>query len=163
LAEVEGDRPETAKQRLDRNLNEMLGGLRVALPGVQVLFAFLLVLPFQAGFHVTEFQKGVYFGTLIFVAIASVLLIAPTPRHRIMFRRDEKEWVVFSGNRLVIAGLVFLGLGMSGAILLISDFLFGAATAAAVTTTTAVVLAWVWFGAPLARLRRLDDSGPDPQ
>jgi hypothetical protein len=147
-------RRETEKERLDRNLEELLQGLRVALPGVQVLFAFLLVLPFQSGFpDVTPFQEKVYFVTLISTAFASILLIAPTPRHRVQFRRDEKDYIVLTGNRLAIWGLAFLGLGMCGAVLLISDFLFGTATAVVSTTVVTAAVAYAWFGSPL--LRRL--------
>jgi Family of unknown function (DUF6328) len=87
--------------------------------------------------------------------VASVLLIAPSARHRIQFRRGDKAYVVFTANRLAIVGLAFLGLAMIGAILLISDYLFGAATAAISTTAVALALAWAWFVSPLARrLRR---------
>jgi hypothetical protein len=151
---TERGRRETDKERLDRNLEELLQGLRVALPGVQVLFAFLLILPFQSGFpDVTPFQEKVYFGTLISTAIASILLIGPTPRHRIQFRRDDKSYIVFSANRLAIWGLAFLGLGMCGAVLLISDFLFGTGIAIAATGAVSAVLAWTWWASPL--LRRL--------
>jgi hypothetical protein len=148
----ETGRAETELERLDRNLNELFMGLRVALPGVQVLFAFLLVLPFQSGFpDVTAFQEKVYFATLLCTMIASVMLIAPSARHRIRFRKDDKAYVVFSASRLTIAGLVFLGLGMIGAILLVSDYLFGAATATIATLVVAIALFWLWFGSPLAR------------
>jgi Family of unknown function (DUF6328) len=149
-------RDETPYERLDRNLEELMAGLRVALPGVQVLFAFLLILPFQQRFSdVSEFQENVYFATLLCTAVASILLIAPSARHRIQFRRGDKAYVVFTANRLAIAGLAFLGLAMIGAILLISDYLFGAATAAVSTTAVALALAWAWFASPLARrLRR---------
>jgi hypothetical protein len=148
----ETGRAETELERLDRNLNELFMGLRVALPGVQVLFAFLLVLPFQSGFPaVTAFQEKVYFATLLCTMIASVMLIAPSARHRIRFRKDDKAYVVFSASRLTIAGLVFLGLGMIGAILLVSDYLFGAATATIATLVVAIALFWLWFGSPLAR------------
>ena len=148
----ETGRSETELERLDRNLNELFMGLRVALPGVQVLFAFLLVLPFQSGFpDVTAFQEKVYFATLLCTMIASVILIAPSARHRIRFRKDDKAYVVFTASRLTIAGLVFLGLGMIGAILLVSDYLFGAATATIATLLVAIALFWLWFGSPLAR------------
>jgi hypothetical protein len=148
----ETGRSETELERLDRNLNELFMGLRVALPGVQVLFAFLLVLPFQSGFpDVTAFQEKVYFATLLCTMIASVILIAPSARHRIRFRKDDKAYVVFTASRLTIAGLVFLGLGMIGAILLVSDYLFGAATATIATVLVAIALFWLWFGSPLAR------------
>jgi hypothetical protein len=152
-------RDETPYERLDRNLEELLAGLRVALPGVQVLFAFLLILPFQQRFEdVTTFQEDVYFATLLCTAVASVLLIAPSARHRIQFRRGDKAYVVFTANRLAIAGLAFLGLAMIGAILLISDYLFGTATAAVSTTAVGVALSWAWFASPLAR--RLRRRGP---
>src|SRR3978361_1600465 len=93
-------RRESDKERLDRNLNELLGELRVALPGVQVLFAFLLAVPFNQGFaKVTEFEKSMYFVTLISTAIAAALLIAPSSLHRLMFRRDDKRYIVFTANR----------------------------------------------------------------
>jgi hypothetical protein len=143
---------ESPKERLDRNLAELFAGLRVALPGVQVLFAFLLVLPFQSGFpDVTAFQEKVYFATLLCTAIASVMLIAPSARHRIRFRKDDKAYVVFTANRLTIAGLAFLGLGMVGAIVLVSDFLFGAVTTIIATLFVAGALSWLWFGSPLGR------------
>jgi hypothetical protein len=148
-------RRETAIERLDRNLEELLAGIRVALPGVQVLFAFLLVLPFQQQFDdVTSFQEKVYFGTLLCTAVASILLIAPSARHRVQFRRGDKAYIVFTANRLALSGLGFLGLAMTGAILLISDFLFGAAVAVCSTAAVGVGLAWVWFASPLMRRLR---------
>jgi Family of unknown function (DUF6328) len=145
-------RNETELERLDRNLDELFGGLRVALPGVQVLFAFLLVLPFQERFpDTTAFQEGVYFGTLLATAAASVLLIGPSARHRMRFRRDDKEYIVFSANRLAIAGLVCLAIAILGAILLISDFLFGTVAAVAATGAIGLTLAWCWFASPLSR------------
>jgi Family of unknown function (DUF6328) len=150
--ELQDARGETSIERLDRNLEEMFAGLRVALPGVQVLFAFLLVLPFQSGFpDVTSFQEKVYFGTLLCTAMASILLIAPSARHRLRFRKGDRAYVVFTANRLVIAGLGFLGLGMTGAILLVSDYLFGAAPAAIATVAVGGALLWLWFGSPVWR------------
>jgi Family of unknown function (DUF6328) len=148
-------RDETPYERLDRNLEELLAGLRVALPGVQVLFAFLLVLPFQQRFEdVTAFQEGVYFATLLCTAAASILLIAPSARHRVQFRRGDKAYIVSTANRLAIAGLGFLGLAMTGAILLISDYLFSSAVAAIATASVGVALVWAWFASPLARRLR---------
>ncbi|HEY8465895.1 MAG TPA: DUF6328 family protein [Solirubrobacterales bacterium] len=152
-----GRRPgETEEQRLDRNLQELLGGLRVALPGVQVLFAFLLILPFQNEFsRVTSFQKAIFYATLICTALSSICLIAPSVRHRLRFRKEDKAWVVFSANRLAVAGLAFLGLAMTGVMVLISDFIFGATAAIAAGALTGLLTAWVWFGSPLSReLRR---------
>ncbi len=85
-------RDETEEERLDRNLSELLQELRVALPGVQVLFAFLLAVPFQQGFEkITPFQKDVYFGTLICTAISAVMLISPSAYHRLTFRYQQKR------------------------------------------------------------------------
>lgn len=143
---------ETEKERIDRELIELLNELRVTLPGVQVLFAFLLILPFQQGWsRVTEFQKDVYFGTFVCAAIAAVLLISPTANHRLNFRMgtEVKERLLFRANRVVIAGTVFLALGLSGAVFLITDILFEAKVAAVTTGLIAFFLAWLWFGIPL--------------
>jgi hypothetical protein len=154
-AEARRERDESEKERLDRNLDELLQGLRVAITGVQVLFAFLLVLPFQSGFpDVTDFQRDVYFGTLISTALASAMLIAPSARHRIRFRQDDKSYIVFTANRLTIAGLTFLALAMTGAILLVSDYLFSTTTAVIATAVVAGALLWAWFGSPLVRAAR---------
>jgi len=124
----------------------------VALPGVQVLFAFLLILPFQSRFgEVTDFQEKAYYVTLLCTALASVLLIAPSARHRERFRQDDKYWVVVTGNRLGIAGLGFLGLAMAGAILLVTDFLFSLGVALASSVGIGVVIAWLWFVSALIR------------
>jgi len=155
MEEVPGRPHETEKERLDRNLNELLGGLRVALPGIQVLFAFLLILPFQGRFaEATAFQEKVFFVALIATALSSVLLIAVPVRHRLLFRRDQKHYVVFAGSNLAVAGLALLGVAILAAMLLVSDFLFGGLTAALATGGIAVVIAWIWFAAPLLRRAR---------
>src|SRR5438067_345408 len=123
-------RQETELERYDRNLTELMGELRVALPGVQVLFAFLLVVPFNQRFgRVSQFERQLYFGTLLLTLLASMLLIAPTIIHRLEFRRGEKAHVVHIANRLMTAGLVVLATAMSTAVLLITHFLFGPLTA----------------------------------
>lgn len=145
---------ESDHERLDRNLMELLGELRVALPGVQVLFAFLLAVPFQQRFgDVTTFQRDVYFATLCFALIASACLIAPTAYHRITFRLQQKEALVRAANRLTIAGLAALALAMTGVMLLISDYLFGTTTAIVTTTIAALLLALLWGVLPLQRRR----------
>lgn len=145
-------RDESEEERLDRNLSEMLQELRVALPGVQVLFAFLLAVPFQQGFEkITSFQKDVYFGTLMCTAISAVLLISPTAYHRLTFRYQQKRRLVYYSNRFSIGGLIFLALAMTGAITLVTDFLFSAVATAIVTTLTVLVFATFWFGLPLQR------------
>ena len=155
-------REETEGERLDRNLGELLQELRVALPGVQVLFAFLLAVPFQQGFEkITSFQKDVYFVTLLLTALSAVLLISPTTYHRLTFRMQQKDHLVFLANRFAIAGLGALALAMTGAIVLITDVLFG--TAATIVTGLAAlfVFALFWYALPLKR-RFSSDQEPDP-
>ena len=155
-------REETEEERLDRNLSELLQELRVALPGVQVLFAFLLAVPFQQGFaDITAFQRGAYFGTLICTAIAAVMLISPTAYHRLTFRYQQKRKLVFYANRFSIIGLIFLALAMTGAIMLITDVLFGSTATIAVSAATVLVFGTFWFGLPLQRRFRLA-AGQEP-
>ena len=145
-------RPETESERLDRNLTELLGELRVALPGVQVLFAFLLTVPFTQQFaNVTPFQEKVYFVTLLLTALASVFLIAPTAHHRIEFRQQDKRHIVETANWLAIVGMAALALAMVGAVMLITDFLFSTEATVAVTAVTALLFGVVWYAMPLRR------------
>ena len=158
----ESGRDETEEERLDRNLSEMLQELRVALPGVQVLFAFLLAVPFQQGFEkITPFQKGAYFGTLVCTAISAVMLISPTAYHRITFRYQQKRQLVFYANRFSIVGLFFLALAMTGAIMLITDYLFGSTATILMVAATVVVFGFFWFGLPLRRRLSLS-AGQEP-
>jgi hypothetical protein len=153
-------REESEAERLDRNLGELLQELRVALPGVQVLFAFLLAVPFQQNFSkITGFQKGVYFATLLLTALSAALLIAPSAYHRITFRYQQKHRLVFISNRLAIAGLTALALAMTCAIMLITDILFG--TAATVVTVAAALTMFVvlWAVLPLKRRLKYRDEG----
>ena len=147
-------RSETEVERYDRNFSEILGELRVALPGVQVLFAFLLVAPFNQRFgHVSAFERHVYFATLLLTLLSSILLIAPALVHRLAFRMGVKDEVVRSANRLLISGLMVLALAMSCAVLLITHYLFGAATAAVTTAVVVGAFALVWLFLPLRRRR----------
>jgi membrane-bound acyltransferase YfiQ involved in biofilm formation len=151
----ETGRPETEQERVDRNLQELLGELRVALPGVQVLFAFLLVVPFNQRFaKVTDFQEKVYFVTLLCTAAASAFLIAPSMHHRIAFRQQDKEYIVLVANRLAIVGLTFLAVAMTGVIMLVTDVLFGTTTVVIATVTVAVVFGTLWYLLPLRRRMR---------
>jgi hypothetical protein len=156
-------REETEGERLDRNLGELLQELRVALPGVQVLFAFLLAVPFQQHFtKISEFQKNVYFATLLCTAISAILLISPSAYHRLTFRYQQKRRLVFYANRFAIAGLFFLALAMTGAIMLVTDFLFGAAATVVVTTCTVLAFGFFWFALPLHRRLGLKAEGWEP-
>lgn len=151
-------REETEEERLDRNLMELLQELRVALPGIQVLFAFLLIVPFSQGWaKVTDFEKSVYFATLLSTAVSSVFLIAPTARHRLRFRELDKRWIVETSNRLAIAGLVFLGLSITGTIMLISHFVYSDLTTAIASGSVFAAILVLWFAVPLVREIRDND------
>jgi uncharacterized protein involved in cysteine biosynthesis len=151
----ETGRDESEVERLDRNLQEMLGELRVALPGVQVLFAFLLVVPFNQRFaEVTDFQQTVFFVTLLFTAASTVCLIAPTVHHRLEFRRQDKERIVRTGNSIVVLGLGLLAIAMTGAVLFVTDFLYGSTTTVAAAGALGVAFAALWYLIPLRRLAR---------
>jgi hypothetical protein len=155
-------RDETEQERLDRNLGELLQELRVALPGVQVLFAFLLAVPFQKGFEeVTSFQKDVYFATLILTAISATMLISPSAYHRITFRYQQKRRLVYYANRFAIVGLAFLALAMTGAILLITDVLFSTAAAWVTAALALSFFGFFWFAMPLQRRLKLS-AGQEP-
>jgi uncharacterized protein DUF6328 len=147
-------RNETELERLDRNLGELLQELRVALPGVQVLFAFLLTVPFQQGFQkATGFQKDIYLVTLLLTALATALLIAPSAYHRLEFRQGDKKHIVDVSNALAICGFGVLAAAMSSAILLVTDYLFSPTTATICTVGAAIVLYGLWYAAPITRRR----------
>lgn len=150
-------RDEKPEERADRNLAELLQELRVALPGVQVLFAFLLTVPFTQRFEdLTSFQEELYFGVLLATALATALFIAPTAGHRLLFRRQQKEYLVVVANRLALAGLAVLAVAMCGVIALISDLLFGAAATIVTTGLSALVFAGLWYAGPLWRRRVME-------
>ena len=149
------------EEKRDRQLLELLNELRVALPGVQILFAFLLAVPFQQNFtSISEFDKKAYFATLLLTALSAALLIAPSAYHRLTFRYQQKGRLVFISNRLSIAGLAVLALAMTCAIMLVTNVLFG--TVATTVVTTALVLAMfalLWAVLPLKRRLRYRDEG----
>ena len=150
-------RHESEKERLDRNLEELLQELRVALPGVQVLFAFLLVVPFNQRFaDITSFQNTVYFITLLLATAATACLIAPTAHHRIEFREGDKRRIVFTATKLAVAGLALLACAMTGAVIFVTDFLYHSTTVVIVGGAVALLFAGLWFAWPV---KRLLDSG----
>jgi hypothetical protein len=153
-------RDESEDARLDRNLSELLQELRVALPGVQVLFAFLLAVPFQRNFtEITAFEKDVYFATLLCTATSAAFLIAPSAYHRLTFHLQQKHELIFLANRFTIAGLSFLALAMTGAIVLITDVLFGTAATTIVTgVAAATMFVTLWYVLPLRRRFSLEKS-----
>jgi len=150
-------RAESEHDRVDRNLQELLGELRVALPGVQVLFAFLLVVPFNQRFAaVTAFQQKLYLATLLCAAGATAFLIAPTVHHRLMFRRQDKEHLVVVANRQAVVGLTFLAVAMTGAVVLVTDVLFAPRTTISAGVLVGLAFALLWYALPLRRRASLD-------
>jgi hypothetical protein len=143
---------ESEKQRVDRELIELLNELRVALPGVQVLFAFLLIVPFQQAFsRASDLDKAIYTVALLVSALAAGLLIAPSAYHRLNFRRNVKEEMLFDSNKLIVAGLVFTAIGVSCSVYLVVDIVLGGTAAGLATAATLVAYAVLWVALPLAR------------
>ena len=143
---------ETHDERVNRELIELLNELRVALPGVQVLFAFLLAVPFSQRFaETTALQRDTYMVALLSTLAGSVFLIAPTAYHRIRFRDRDKEALLLISNALAIAGVVCLAIGMTAVVFLVTDLIFKGAVTTVVTTLTAALFAVVWFLLPLVR------------
>ena len=149
------ERSEDEQERLNRRWQELLNELRVAMPGVQVLFAFLLAVPFQQGFQrIDSFQRTVYFVTLLLAAASSACLIAPSAYHRLLFRLQDKPHIIEFGSRMTIMGLVCLALAMNSAILLVTDVIFERATVIVTVVATSSLFAWLWFGIGLMRRTR---------
>jgi hypothetical protein len=138
---------EDEAERLDRELIELLNELRVVMPGVQLLFGFLLTVPFQQRFStVDDFQRDVYFVTLLLTAASAAFLMAPSAFHRLTFREGQKPYLVRLATRQTIVGMALLGLAMNGAILLLTDLLFHALTVAITCGAMASLFFWLWFG-----------------
>jgi hypothetical protein len=145
----QGTPGETKQERINRELIELLNELRVGLPGVQFLFAFLLVVPFQQAFgRATEFQRGVYFVALAACAVASALLIAPAAQHRVLFRQHDKEKLLERSSRSAFAGLLVLAVAIVSAVLLVVDVLFSRTLAWTTAGILAALLAWWWIAVP---------------
>ena len=154
------DDDEQPEERLNRELIELLNELRVALPGVQVLFAFLLTVPFSNRFQtLTGSQRAIYFATFVGTTIATGVLMAPTAYHRIRFRQGDKERMLRTSNRFAIAGIAFLALSVTLAVVLTADLMFGLATAVIVGLGAFAFLVWVWFAIPISRRVRDEEGG----
>jgi hypothetical protein len=157
----EGGEPgESEKQRVDRELIELLNELRVVLPGVQVLFAFLLTVPFSNGFsRLTDIQRNVYFIAFLTATVATVFLIAPSTYHRIMFRQGNKRSLLFASNRLMIIGTAFLAVSMAASVYVITDALFQIPLAITVALIAAIAFVLFWYLIPLYRRRQAGGKG----
>jgi hypothetical protein len=163
-AEQEQDwRGESEATRADRNLAELLQELRVAGLGVQVLFGFLLALPFTSKFgHLNRAQRGLYVADLVLAAAATVLVLAPVAYHRLVFRQHRKERLVRWANRMAIYGLVAVALAISSAVLLVVSYVEPGVTAVLVTIFAFGMFSVLWFAVPLANRRRAAATG-EPQ
>jgi hypothetical protein len=155
-----GDDFEQPEERQNRELIELLNELRVALPGAQVLFAFLLTVPFSNRFlTLTGSQRAIYFATFVGTTIATGLFMAPTAYHRIRFRQGDKERMLRTSNRFAIVGIAFLALSVTSAVVLTTDLMFGLGTATVVGLGVLLFLVWVWFAIPVARRLRDEEGG----
>ena len=153
-------RDETDAERHDRQLDELLQELRITLPGVQVLFAFLLTVPFTARFEeTTDLQRAVFFVTLLATAAATVLLMAPTALHRLRFRQGAKRDVVRVSHVLTLCGLAALAVAITAAMLLVTDVIFDLAVAVVTSAGTALAIALLWLALPIWR-RGVRPPGP---
>ena len=158
---VDDDDRSIEERKRDRQMIELLNELRVALPGVQILFAFLLTVPFSQRFgQLTAFQRDVYYVTLMVTALSTACLIAPSAAHRLRFHQGERAWLIESGNTLTIAGLSLLALAISGAVLLITDVMFDGARVWIYSAVVWLTIAALWFIRPLTRHVRGKSSGP---
>ena len=157
----DADEREKETRKRDRQMIELLNELRVALPGVQILFAFLLTVPFSQGFQrTTTFQRDLFFATLLCTAASTVCLIAPTATHRLRFHQNDRTYIIESSNRLLIVGLIFLAVAIVAAVLLITDYLFSGAVVVLYPALIAVLLVGLWFARPLYRGITRRSSGP---
>ena len=155
-------RDESPEQRLDRNTIELLNELRVISTGIQVTFAFLLIVPFNTGFrHVSQFERTDYFVTLLLIATAAVLLMAPSVHHRVLFRHHEKPWLIGLANQIAIAAVGFVALGLTGILVLLSDVVVGGPAPLIVGAVALLAVAGLWFAVPL--VRRSEEPPADRQ
>ncbi len=152
------DDDESDDERRNRQLTELLNELRVALPGVQMLFGFLLAVPFSARFtSISENQRHLYYVTFLAAALASVCFIAPTSFHRIVWERHLKRRLIHISSGLALVGTGFLAVAIACAVGLVTDLLFGTPWAAVASAVAAAILASVWYLLPLGyRLRAMN-------
>ncbi|GIF00166.1 DUF6328 family protein [Paractinoplanes rishiriensis] len=155
---------ETEKQRWDRNFADLLQELRVAQTGIQILFAFLLTLPFSSGFpRVTAFQKDVYIVALLSAAFATAMIIAPVAFHRALFRQGRKPELVRYAHRMATGGLALILVSMVSSVLLITDYLFNLPLALVLTGATAIWFIVFWAGIPMYRHNWIDEDDEEEE
>jgi hypothetical protein len=156
-AELNTPDPGDAERKRDRQMIELLNELRIALPGVQILFAFLLTVPFTQRFpDLTGFERDVFYVTLLATVLSTGCLIAPSAAHRLRFHQGDREWLVESANSLLIAGLALLAIAIGAAFLLITELLYDGVRVWVYSVLVWVAIVGLWFGRPLRR--RFRDS-----
>jgi hypothetical protein len=161
MTDVDPDSRSHEERKRDRQMIELLNELRVALPGVQILFAFLLTVPFTQRFpQLTGFQRNVFYITLVAATLSAACLIAPSAAHRLRFHQSERTWLIESANELMIGGLGFLAIAIGAAFLLITDVLFDGARVWIYSVIVWLVILGLWFVRPLIRHYRGMSSGP---
>jgi hypothetical protein len=140
------------EEKQNRQMIELLNELRVALPGVQILFGFLLTVPFAQGFQrVDGLQRALFYATLLCTAASTVCLIAPSATHRLRFHKGDRAYVIETANKYTIAGLIFLAVAIVLALVLITDFIYDGAAIFAFPAAIALLLVALWFARPLLR------------
>jgi hypothetical protein len=148
-------------EKRDRQMIELLNELRVALPGVQILFGFLLTVPFAQGFRrITSEQRTLYYATLLATALSTIFLIAPSATHRLRFHQSDRAYLIETANKYLIAGLVFLAVAIVLALVMITDVLYNGAVVIVFPALVAVLLIGLWFVRPLVRTLLGRSSGP---
>lgn len=156
--DTRGKQPdESDKERVDRELSELLEEIRVILPGVEILFGFLIILPFEFSDELTSLERFLYLGAFLCVSAGLALLVSPTTTHRLRFRELDKERWLYRSNRLTIAASIFVAVGIGLTVFLVVETLVGGVAAALIAAANAAWIAWFWFGWPLldrARGRR---------
>ena len=151
-----GPQPEESpKERVDRELGELLEEIRVLLPGVEILFGFLIILPFSGSFdEISGFERVLYLASLLTTSAGLALLVSPTTHHRLRFREMDKERMLFTANRLVLVASVLVLFGIGLAVYLVVESVLGGVVAGMIAAANAVWFAWFWFGLPLVRKAR---------
>src|SRR5262249_18315911 len=155
---MDDERPgqdETPKERADRELIELLNELRVVLPGVTVLFAFLLAVPFAKGWpKVTPFERDVFVVAILSAGVAIVFLTAPSSFHRLRFRHGHKDQIVTTGNVLAIAGIAAFAVALDAVILLVGSYVLSRGAGIAAAAVVGGLVLSLWYGLPLAAAMR---------
>jgi Family of unknown function (DUF6328) len=148
----------------DRQLIELLNEIRIAMPGAQVLFAFLLAVPFSQRFgELSTTTTRVYFGTILLTATSAALLMAPSAHHRMLFGKHSKERLILVSNRLAIAGMATLAVAMGTTVYVVGDLLYTSGLAILVGSALTVSMSLLWFVAPLLYKADTPPAGSEPQ